>query len=278
MAAYLTGQALLTACAAGRGVIIIVEGETEQEDAWFYSRWFADRATAVSFFPQNGWTQVRKAVEELRKELPHRRIFGIIDRDHAPIEAMAQQAAACPPDGVFRTQQFTLENHFLDADKWFRFLRKTNRGVPFSAFATEQHVADLISAQYQRCIPLSAYNLALRRESERLSTDGLPALRHVDAVPKSPPAALAKLATDRQSPLDLPTIFETHQASLKGLDTAQLAHFVDGDVVLKLVMAQLPLATTAIEAWKTHYIDHDPSPPTDLESLIHRILYRNGMP
>ena len=60
--AYVQGPALLTACSAGQGAIVIVEGESSQEDAYFYGRWFGARAREVSFFPQNGWQKVRAAV------------------------------------------------------------------------------------------------------------------------------------------------------------------------------------------------------------------------
>jgi hypothetical protein len=40
---YPQGEALLAACRSGRGVIVIVEGERYDEDAWFYDRWFAAR-------------------------------------------------------------------------------------------------------------------------------------------------------------------------------------------------------------------------------------------
>ena len=65
--------------AAGSGVCVIVEGQTEQDDAWFYNYWFGDRARQVTFFPQNGWEHVVDAVAELRARF--KMVYGIIDRD-----------------------------------------------------------------------------------------------------------------------------------------------------------------------------------------------------
>jgi hypothetical protein len=55
---YVQGPALPTECAAGSGVIVIVEGETYQDDYYIFTRWFGGRAREVSFFPQNGWKKV----------------------------------------------------------------------------------------------------------------------------------------------------------------------------------------------------------------------------
>lgn len=52
--------------ASGSGVCIIVEGETELEDAWFYNYWFGNRSREVTFFPQDGWEIVVDAVMTLR--------------------------------------------------------------------------------------------------------------------------------------------------------------------------------------------------------------------
>lgn len=50
--------------ASGSGVCVIVEGQTEQDDAWFYNRWFGNQAREITFFPQDGWTRVVDAVVE----------------------------------------------------------------------------------------------------------------------------------------------------------------------------------------------------------------------
>lgn len=40
---YLQGPALVAACSSGQGVIVIVEGETAQDDAYVYGQWFGAR-------------------------------------------------------------------------------------------------------------------------------------------------------------------------------------------------------------------------------------------
>ena len=91
--------------AAGSGVCVIVEGETEQDDPWYYNKWFSDLAREVTFFHQDGWLQVVTAVAQLRQLLGEKKVYGIIDRDfETPVYA------PFPPDGLVRTQKYTLEN------------------------------------------------------------------------------------------------------------------------------------------------------------------------
>lgn len=60
---------------SGSGVCVVVEGETELDDVWYYSRWFASRARKVTFFPQGGWQKVVEAVAALRSTLSDRRVL-----------------------------------------------------------------------------------------------------------------------------------------------------------------------------------------------------------
>ncbi len=61
---------------AGAAIVVIVEGEDRGGDAFVYGDiWFGDRATEIRFFPQDGWPQVRQAVETLRERLPDGPIF-----------------------------------------------------------------------------------------------------------------------------------------------------------------------------------------------------------
>ena len=172
MPRHLQGPALLAACMAGRSVIVIVEGETDEKDAWFYQRWFDQRATEVTFLPQNGWEKVVVAVQDLRGQLPMRQVFGLIDRDHADDAVIAAQRGARPADGVFRTERFTLENHFLEPDLLFRYLRQVHRGQPPAPCGSAADLAAIVRQEYERCVPLSAFNLALRHHVRPLTTAG----------------------------------------------------------------------------------------------------------
>jgi hypothetical protein len=58
------------------GVCIVVEGETDQDDAWFYNRWFNNRSSQVTFYPQNGWEKVTAAITELRQRNPGNPVYG----------------------------------------------------------------------------------------------------------------------------------------------------------------------------------------------------------
>ena len=92
---------------SGSGVCVIVEGETDLEDAWFYNQWFGDQAKQVTFFPQNGWTEVINAVAVLRTTLGDKSVYGIIDRDFSPRTTYPP----IPDDGILRTPKCTLENY-----------------------------------------------------------------------------------------------------------------------------------------------------------------------
>src|SRR4051794_13126901 len=101
---YLTGTTLLTACAAGRGAIVLLEGDDDDHDPFFYGRWFGARALDVSFCSHSGWPRVVEGVRELRDALPARAVFGITDRDFAADAVRAAQDTATPGEGVFRTR------------------------------------------------------------------------------------------------------------------------------------------------------------------------------
>ena len=106
---------------SGRGMAIIVEGETYADDAFFYGRWFGGQAGQISFYPQDGWPQVVTAIRALRQRISASRVqmpvYGIIDRDETPEE---QRMALLDSEGVARTRRYTLENHLLDPECWAR--------------------------------------------------------------------------------------------------------------------------------------------------------------
>lgn len=102
-----------------RGICIIVEGESEMDDPWFYQQWFGGLSKEITFFPQNGWEQVASAVSALRAKLGVKQVYGIIDRDFAPTVTYNP----FPMDGLLRTTKYTLENYLLDPQYWFAALR-----------------------------------------------------------------------------------------------------------------------------------------------------------
>ncbi|MBN2005162.1 MAG: DUF4435 domain-containing protein [Anaerolineae bacterium] len=104
---------------APTAVCVIVEGETEAKDPFFYRHWFDYLAARVQFFPQDGCDKVEDAVIELRHLLSPKRVYGIVDRDFAP----ATIYPPLPPDGILRTPWYTLENYLLDPNCWAAYFR-----------------------------------------------------------------------------------------------------------------------------------------------------------
>lgn len=146
MSRYPQGEALLAACRAGLGKLVIVEGESEDDDPYYFGRWFGDLARELTFIPQNGHEQVTKAVEDLRTQLgPAREVYGIRDRDFSDDAAWLAQQGEVPESGVFFTSFYTLENYLLTAEGWFKVVRATHRRLP-AAWESLEAVAAQIAA------------------------------------------------------------------------------------------------------------------------------------
>jgi hypothetical protein len=275
---YLQGQALLTACAAGTGVIVIVEGETYRDDVYFFSRWFGDRAREVSFFPQNGWARVVAAVTELRAALPGRRVFGIVDRDFAAADVLAAQAAARPADGVFRLSLYTLENYLLDPAGWLLVARGLHRDVPPAGWTTVAEVGGQIERAYRACQRVGAFNRTVHDEAAR--TDGL-RYREFPAAVENAEMDLVAWGAKRGSARPLDEVFRRHLESLASLDVADLARSITGKAVVK-VLSQTLLTWKRKGLPAEHlldlYLDKLPTPPAEIASLVTRIVERDGLP
>lgn len=59
MTSFPSVDELEVALSRGQGIAVIVEGNSYQDDPWFYGQWFGDRAQEATFYPQNGWYQVK---------------------------------------------------------------------------------------------------------------------------------------------------------------------------------------------------------------------------
>jgi hypothetical protein len=144
---------------SGTGVCVLVEGETELDDAWFYKQWFDDRAREITFFPQDGWDKVIDAVVALRSKLGIGRVYGIIDRDfeeHVTYDLF-------PSDGILRTVKYTLENYLLDAMCWFQCIQPYTRRTPKPGWRTLDEAHATIESLFRECLRLSAYNWTLHQ-------------------------------------------------------------------------------------------------------------------
>jgi hypothetical protein len=264
--------------ASGSGVCVIVEGETELDDAWFYNRWFGYRAKEVTFFPQDGWEQVVNAVTVLRERVGSKSVYGIIDRDFE--EEVIWEPM--PEDGIQRTRWFTLENYLLDPDCWFSYIRQHTRRYPSPGWNKPEEVQVTIAGFYNRCLPLSAYNWVLH-EARKLDYDAFKTLE--DRVHKAHPKAIDELGdvaeylrgVQQQMRLgeDLGQLYEERLAALQEMPSEQLDEVVSGKWVLKLLSEQFPLKLSGKQAWNSvlgAYLDHCPDPPNDLAALIDRII------
>ena len=274
---YLEGDDLLIACRAGQGAIVLVEGERDDEDAFYYNQWFGTLGREISFFPQNGWQRVIAGVEHLRRELPPRhRVFGIIDRDFAPDALLASQQAALPADGILRTRAYTLENYLLNPAGWLAVLRSLLRtGLP-SGWTDEAGVAGHILMAYRACLDIAAWNRTVHSENARQA--GGPSLdfkEHPDALLRAkvpPDEQLRTWGQPRGAPQPLDAVYRQHQAALQALPDADLPQWITGKAVLKVFLQALPVDKIADRHLLSIYIDKQPDPPADVAALIEQIL------
>jgi hypothetical protein len=269
---HLQGGALLTACAAGQGAVVVVEGERRQDDEWFYGQWFGHLGPRISFFAQNGWERVVAAVAYLRAELPHHAVFGIVDGDFID---PASETSLEP--GIHRLPRYTLENYLLEPEGWFRVAERVTRGTLPDGWRTVEDVERRIDDAFGECLSLAAFNRTAFDEQLRHPSDRLGYRSHPDAFAKaSPHAVLAAWGEPRGVPRPLPEVFEEHLARLRA-STRDVWHGeVTGKAVLKVVLRMLIQAagkpTLDHELLCSTYIDKHPEPHRDLRGIVDAIL------
>lgn len=265
--------------ASGSGVCVLVEGETELEDAWFYNAWFGDRAREVTFFPQDGWEQVVAAVTSLRNSLGARKVYGIVDRDfeeqvtHDPF----------PTDGILRTRKYTLENYLLDPQCWFECTYPYTLRESKPGWSTEAEVQATIESLYRECIPISAYNWTLRqaRSLDYAAFTGLPDrekeyARHPKALENwgDVPVRLRDIQARMGLPNDLGDLYTDRLTDLQALSLTDLEQVVTGKAVLTLLRERFLLHLDK-QGWDDTlgaYVHTCPDPPADLKALVDLIL------
>lgn len=265
------------------GVCVIVEGETELDDAWFYNRWFGYRAREITFFPQDGWERVVDAVTTLRVTLGARVVYGIVDRDFE--ENVSYDPF--PPSGIYRTRRYTLENYLLDPDCWFSVLQPsvslTSRR-PKPGWTTADEARLTLQGLICECLPLSAYNSTLRwaRQSNEAAFRSLPQLLQNY---RDHPKALADEATVLsglraiQAHLgvteDLAQMYTARLVEIGVFSDDELGQVVSGKYVHKLLSERFPLKLSGKDAWDDMvdaYLHKCPDPPVDLVEIIECIL------
>lgn len=279
---YLSGQALVAKCRAGRGAIVVLEGETEHDDPYFYGRWFGDLAREVSFEPQNGWEKVVVAVKELREAIPDRPVFGIVDRDFADEAVVAGQERAVPIDGVFRTRRYTLENYLLDPVGWAKCAAMMRRGTAPEPWASVDGIAAKLAEAYRACAGVAAWNWVVSAECRRdpQSLVGSPGHReHPDALPKDPEQVLLTWGLQRAAPRSLAEEFSAHLARVRQMDVQEQSCWVTGKAVLKVFLRDFPVPVGPRihnEVLTNLYLNAHPTPPGELAGLVRRIITLAG--
>lgn len=269
---HLQGGALLTACAAGQGAVVVVEGEHRQDDEWFYSQWFGHLGPRISFFAQNGWERVVAAVAYLRAELPHHAIFGIVDGD---ILDPAHEKSLEP--GIHRLPRYTLENYLLEPEPWFRVAKLVTRGALASGWRSPEDVDRRIDDAFVGCLPLAAFNRTAFDEHLRHPIDRLAYRGHPDAFGSATPqAVLEAWGEPRGCPRSLAEVFEEHLARLRASTRHEWHGEVTGKAVLKVFLNMLMRAarmpTQQHDLLCSMYLGQQPEPHQDLGDIVAAIL------
>lgn len=260
------------------GVCVIVEGETERDDPWFFHKWFSDCARDVTFFPHDGWDIVIQSVTDLRTTLGVKKVYGIIDRDfETPVND------PFPADGVLRLHKYTLENYLLDPSTWFKVVQPFIQRDPKPGWGTETEAQATIEALYRECIPLAAYNWTLHtaRNQAPAVVSAQPANKWSYATHPNQlkqwgdiPARLQLLQTDARLTENLAQLYTDHQTSLQAQPFAQLETLITGKTVLKLLRETFPLQPIG-KRWDdmlSAYMYHNSTPQPDMAKLIDLIL------
>ena len=266
---------------AGTGIAVFLEGDSYEEDPWFYNQWFGDLAREIAFFPQDGWLQVVRAVSDLRGRCPGIPIYGIIDRDFADDDALDADFAT---QGILRTPLYTLENYLLDPACWaavFRLIFGRRPSVP-ERWGDPEGVAGYIRDACAACLPLAAHNWVIKwgndnhsgraaqtREQDRIYRKRPDAFRDIDPAEK-----LRAWGQQISSPEDLGDMYRQKLAQLQQTDFATWQAHVSGKYVLDVLHQQFPLANGRfrLSHYQLLYMDKCSQVPSDLTLIIERIL------
>lgn len=262
------------------GICIIVEGETEQDDVWFYNRWFGHLARQVTFFAQDGWGAVVTAVTELRQRHGNGNVFGIIDRDFEPVVVVDP----LPSDGILRTSRYTLENYLLDPDCWEAVVRPKLQRGPVDGWKSRTEIEATLQSYFSECLPLSAFNWVLR--TMRVQTPALFAqLSTTDQRYREHPSALptVEAASDHwrriQAMLgvrdDFADLYDQRLNELRQMSPEQLAQVVSGKYVIARLRESFPVRYHGRKSWDSllsEYLYHCPNAPQDLVDIVGAIL------
>ena len=278
---YLSIDELEVKIRVGKGIAAIVEGESDEDDAWFYGYWFGNLASQITFFPQNGWSKVVSAVQELRHRCPKNPVVGIIDRDFAPSDQLETDLAT---HGILRTRYFTLENYLLEPEGWANVMALIfRRGAPDGwddATCVQKYIEDC----YRDCLPLAAYNRVIKfgctkyeqqalltPKRQRVYKTHLKGLESIDPVSK-----LREWGTRLGAEEDLAQLFKQHLHRLSKSSFNIWQQEVSGKYVFAHLHSLFPLPPRKKRFDRYHYLNLYmvcyPTPPSDLVNMIAKIF------
>lgn len=268
-------DALLERARAGAAALVVVEGETRNDDPRVYGRWFGYLARELMFVHQDGHRQVKKAVAYLREHAPGRPVFGLIDRDFTSRDETDVDEAL--EHGLFRTGWYTLENYlFADVDAWVWIVETLTREPP-EGWRTAAELQTRITAAYRRALPVAAWNRVVCDECRRAPGAGKSPgyQRHPDAINENTLQRLTQWGQDREAPRSLRECFAARLATLEAMPSDAWPVHVTGKVVLNIFTQEFPALHNAkdkAEALRGLYIQRQSAPPPDLAAIVDTML------
>jgi hypothetical protein len=268
----------------GSGIAIIVEGNSYEDDPWFYGQWFGDRAREVTFYPQNGWHQVVAAMNALRERSIGVPVYGAIDRDFCEDNELDAEFES---KGILRTPRYTLENHLLDPACWATVFKRIFIRNPTAArgWDDEQRVTNFISDAYRDCLALTAHNWVVGEITVKYASPTTPsrdyltnhrAVKDKEAVLQS----LANWGASIGASEDLRQLFDAKLAQLGLSKMETLSRRVSGKYVLERLLDMSPGSPNKnrypLVLYLNLYMESCSTPPADMVNLIERIIKHAG--
>ena len=269
-------DALLESVRAGTGALVVVEGETKNDDPRVYGRWFGHLARDLSFVHQDGYRQVQKAVAYLREHAPGRPVFGLIDRDFTSRDQTDVDEDL--EHGLYRTGWYTLENYFFaDAAAWVQVVELLADDAP-EGWQTIAEIEARVTDAYRRALPVAAWNRIVCDECRRAPGAGksLGYREHPDAIRDDALGKLLQWGQTRAAPRSLLECFAARLDALRALPPGTWPEHVTGKAVLTIFTQEFPAlqgAKNKAGTLRRLYMDKQSAPPPDLAAIVELMLH-----
>lgn len=268
-------DALLESVRAGTGALVVVEGETKNDDPKVYGRWFGHLGRDLTFVHQDGYRQVQKAVAYLREHAPGRPVFGLIDRDFT-----SRDETDVDEDlerGLFRTGWYTLENYFFaDPAAWVQVVEVLADEAP-EGWRTVAEIEARVTGAYRKALPVAAWNRIVCDECRRApgASKGLGYREHPDAISDDALAKLLLWGQERAAPRSLLDCFAARLDELRAMQPESWPEHVTGKAVLSIFTQEFPAlqgAKNKAGVLRRLYMDRQTAPPPDLAAIVETML------